>query len=168
MEQINGKQLTMHGKINFMLFVVFLIIHILKIRYFITLHIAINLKKNCYVSVEGGIGGSTLWPLLFVFGYLGMFYLNAIFIIKYNAFYASILGALAAPLAALIMDWKAIVGTDNVDPISWYTFVGFLLIFIGFLIKGKPEDELENIEDNLEDKLKNRLLDEENNTNTIF
>ena len=94
-----------------------------------------------------------------------MFYLNAVFIIKYNAFYASVLGALAAPIAALVMDWQIIVGVDNVDPISWYTFVGFSLILIGFFIKGKPHKTYE-VENNT--KIEAKLLDDENNTNIIF
>lgn len=124
-------------------------------------------QKNCYVNIDGGgIGGATLWPLLFIFGYLGMFYLNAVFIIKYNAFYASVLGTLAAPLAAFVLSWKKIVG-DNADPISWYTVVGFLLILIGFLVKGKPNKNDEDILDD-NDNIESNLLNQTDDENNLF
>ena len=59
-----------------------------------------------------------------------------------------------------VLSWKQIVG-DNADPISWYTVVGFLLILIGFLVKGKPNEE--TLDDNeIESNLLNQTDDENN------
>ena len=102
--------------------------------------------KNCYPL-------SWLWPTIFVFGYLGMFYLNAVFIDRYNAFYASVLGTMATPLAALVMSSKDIVGKDNYDSLTCYTYISFTIILAGFFIKGKPLED--NEEDNEEDKKEN-------------
>ena len=75
------------------------------------------------------------------------------------------LGTLAAPLAAFVLSWKQIVG-DNADPISWYTVVGFLLILIGFLVKGKPnKNDEETLDDN---EIESNLLNQKDDENNIL
>ena len=90
-----------------------------------------------------------------------MFYLNAVFIDKYNAFYASVLGTIATPLAALVMSSKDIVGKDNYDPLTWYTVISFTIILVGFFIKGKPLEEKKEENNNKEEN-------EDNNYNELY
>lgn len=90
-------------------------------------------KGNCLAM-------SWFWPQVFVLGYVGMFYLNAILMKKFNALWVSIINTLGGPLAAVVFTIPYIVGEENVKVLSWpYVIVSFLLILGGVFIKGLPD-----------------------------
>jgi len=86
---------------------------------------------------------SWFWPQVFVLGYVGAFFLNALLIRRFNAVWVGVIGTLGAPLSAAVFAVPAIVGNENVVPTEWPVVVAsFSVILIGVLIKGIPKESV--------------------------
>lgn len=81
---------------------------------------------------------SWLWPTVFVFGYGGMFFLQAVLIDRFNVVFAVVVSSLLQPLSALVFLSPAIVGAGNTHSMSPWVVVSFCIAFLGLLIKSKP------------------------------
>jgi len=105
-------------------------------------------KGNCLAM-------SWFWPQVFVLGYVGMFYLNAILMKKFNALWVSIINTLGGPLAAVAFTFPSIVGEGNVKALNWPSVnVSFLFILAGVFIKGLPaKADKTQLQVGLEDQL---------------
>ena len=77
-----------------------------------------------------------LWPNLFVIGYSGMFFFNAIIIRDMDALYAVVISAMVPPMVGFIFTQSVIVGPTHTTKLTWFIGVSFFLIFIGILAKG--------------------------------
>jgi drug/metabolite transporter (DMT)-like permease len=88
-----------------------------------------------------------LWPNLFVIGYAGMFFFNAIVIRDMDALYAVIISAIVPPIVGAIFSQKAIVGSAHTTPFTWFVGVSFALVFIGIIVKAfqKKKEEIKII-----------------------
>merc|ERR1719356_744492 len=86
--------------------------------------------------------GAVLWPQVFVLGYVGMFYLNALLMRRFNALWVGVINALGGPLAAAVFAFPAVVGSDNVKETNWSIIaVSFVVILVGVVIKGVPANQ---------------------------
>lgn len=91
--------------------------------------------------ISGGCqDGSTLWPLIFVIGYIGMFGVNAALINRYGVLFPNIVGANIELTSALVFMIPAIVGTYAV-PFSFWPLVGCGIVVIGIIAKGAPNNK---------------------------
>merc|ERR1711992_388389 len=73
---------------------------------------------------EGGVEArcksmSWFWPQVFVLGYVGMFYLNAVLMKRFNALWVGAINALGGPLAAVVFAFPEVVGAENVKSTNW-------------------------------------------------
>jgi drug/metabolite transporter (DMT)-like permease len=80
-----------------------------------------------------------LWPLLFVIGYTGMFFFNAILIRKKDALYAVIISTIVPPIVGYLFSKKEIVSSENMSPFAVESGISFLLLSIGILFSGVSE-----------------------------
>ena len=76
-----------------------------------------------------------LWPTVFVVGYAGYFFFYALMIKHFNVVFAAVLGALIAPLSALVFLSPTIVGAGNTHSVSPWVGASLALAFIGMVIK---------------------------------
>merc|ERR1711879_194305 len=93
----------------------------------------------------GGLGAnckpmSWFWPQVFVLGYVGMFYFNALLMQRFNALWVCVVNTLGGPIAAGIFAMPSVVGEDNVVETHWPSvFISFTCILCGIVIKGMPQ-----------------------------
>lgn len=93
---------------------------------------------------------SWFWPQVFVLGYVGMFYLNALLIQRFNALWVGVINTMAGPLAAVVFACPLIVGQENVKQTRWPVVVtSFIIILAGVVVKGLPSAPLEGHQDAL-------------------
>mmetsp|Transcript_12587 Transcript_12587/g.23660 ORF Transcript_12587/g.23660 Transcript_12587/m.23660 type:complete len:364 (-) Transcript_12587:58-1149(-) len=79
------------------------------------------------------------WPQVWMIGYSGMFYLNAVLMLHFNAFWVAIVNTAGAPLSAMAFTSSSIVGARNVQEVQWpCTIASFVLILLGMVVKGVP------------------------------
>lgn len=84
---------------------------------------------------------SWFWPQVFVLGYVGMFYFNALLMKRFNALWVGVINTLGGPIAAVVFTVPTIVGQDNVVATNWSCIiVSFVIILGGVLIKGTPQE----------------------------
>jgi len=79
------------------------------------------------------------WVVLFVIGFVGTFYFNAILVKRTSAFWSAILMAIASPLAAMVFSCKDIVGEEGYAKFTIYSGFGFFIMFIGVVLRGNPD-----------------------------
>jgi hypothetical protein len=89
--------------------------------------------------------GSTLWPIIFSIGYIGMFSINAYLIDKYGVLYPNIIGSSIEFVAALTFMLPFIVGS-YASNFTFWPLLGCLIVVLGVIIKGPPK-ELNNKKD---------------------
>jgi drug/metabolite transporter (DMT)-like permease len=75
-----------------------------------------------------------VWIIVFVIGYSLSFYAYSELIIIKNSFYQNTMMTLVSPLTTFIFSMKFLVGENLFQPISWYTWISFVLILIGIAI----------------------------------
>jgi len=94
--------------------------------------------------------GALLWPQVFVLGYVGMFYLNALLIKRFNALWVGVINALGGPLAAVVFAFPAIVGPENYKQTNWpVVAASFATILVGVVVKGLPQEKQESSQEAL-------------------
>jgi uncharacterized membrane protein YdcZ (DUF606 family) len=86
--------------------------------------------------------GAQLWPLIFVAGYAGMFFIQAVIIKHYNVVLMTVLTALIQPLAACVFSSSAIVGSHT-SPMSTEIILAIVLTLVGVAIKGAGKSHRE-------------------------
>jgi hypothetical protein len=88
-------------------------------------------------------GLATVWPLVFVAGYVIFFGVGAVLIQRFSsaggAFFVALITALGSPLAAAVFSIPQIVGEANYDQAKWYNYLLFFAVAIGVVVKGIPE-----------------------------
>eukprot|EP01138_Halocafeteria_seosinensis_P003815 gb/GECG01003901.1/.p1 GENE.gb/GECG01003901.1/~~gb/GECG01003901.1/.p1 ORF type:complete len:491 (+),score=51.38 gb/GECG01003901.1/:1-1473(+) len=82
--------------------------------------------------------GALLWPIVFVVGYCGMFYANAVLIMRYGVLYAALVSSTVQLTSTLAFSWNDLVGDANTVAFSVYPIIGCVCVFIGVAIKGLP------------------------------
>ena len=84
----------------------------------------------------------TIWPLIFVTGYVIFFGIGAVLINEFTthggAFFISLISSLGASISSLVFSSPEIVGEANCDPVKWYNIMSMILITVGIYIKGPP------------------------------
>lgn len=109
-----------------------------------------NNQRNAWMCFFGHpVGGdgdngrcldnATLWPLVFVAGYIGMFLCTAILTRKHGAIFSNILSALVSPLSAMVFASDAIVGAVNASQPKATVYIGLVIVFVGVVVKGIPD-----------------------------
>eukprot|EP01113_Clastostelium_recurvatum_P017470 TRINITY_DN204_c0_g1_i3.p1 TRINITY_DN204_c0_g1~~TRINITY_DN204_c0_g1_i3.p1 ORF type:complete len:405 (-),score=85.26 TRINITY_DN204_c0_g1_i3:862-2076(-) len=92
------------------------------------------------VNVFWGHIGPLLWPLLFTFGYIGLFSTNAYLIKRKGVLFPNVVGAVIQLLAAVLFMSPGLVGQAYSVPFNWLPIVGCLIIGVGIWLRGKPEE----------------------------
>eukprot|EP00042_Codosiga_hollandica_P040679 m.353425 g.353425 ORF g.353425 m.353425 type:complete len:426 (-) comp55923_c0_seq3:1360-2637(-) len=87
-----------------------------------------------------------LWVLLFEIGFVGYFLYSNILFKKTSAFWTTLLQTLCSPLSAVAFNYPQIVGEDNTVPFTGITGASFVIILVGVLVRGSPEEKLPPIE----------------------
>lgn len=97
---------------------------------------------ECYVQAYHSPGrcleGATLWPTVFVVGYVGMFFFQGILIKWYGVLHANLIGVLVQFLSILAFSMEWLVGTHTVT-FSWFPVLGCVVIVLGLVAKGAPK-----------------------------
>jgi len=82
-----------------------------------------------------------LWVVLFVVGFVGMFYFMGVFTKKTTAFWTQVMGAIISPVAAFVFSIKSIVGEVGYAPFTIHSCIGFVVIFLGVVLRGRAMDQ---------------------------
>ena len=80
-----------------------------------------------------------VWVLIYVVGFVGLFFTSALLFKKTNAFWTIVLQSLIAPLSSFVFAIKPIVGEHNYVPLSAFTFISFIVIFCALMLRDKKE-----------------------------
>jgi len=81
-----------------------------------------------------------LWLQVWTVGYCMLFFLNAVQMCYFNAFWVAIVNTAGAPLSAVVFTMSSIVGEANVQEVAWpCTTASFTLILLGIVVKGVPD-----------------------------
>ena len=85
-----------------------------------------------------------LWLQVWTVGYCMLFFLNAVQMCCFNAFWVAIVNTAGAPLSAVVFTMSTIVGEANVQEVAWpCTAASFTLILLGIVVKGVPDGQSE-------------------------
>jgi hypothetical protein len=79
------------------------------------------------------------WVMVYVIGFVGLFFTSAILFKRTTAFWTIVLQSLIAPLSSFVFAIKSIVGEHNYVPFSTYSAISFLVIIIALLLRNKKK-----------------------------
>mmetsp|Transcript_28186 Transcript_28186/g.49115 ORF Transcript_28186/g.49115 Transcript_28186/m.49115 type:complete len:397 (-) Transcript_28186:92-1282(-) len=88
-----------------------------------------------------------LWVVLFVVGFVGMFYFMGVFTKKTTAFWTQVMAAIIGPVAAFVFSIKALVGEVGYAPFTIYSGFGFLVIFLGVCLRERATGQKQSSHD---------------------
>lgn len=78
-----------------------------------------------------------VWVLMYVVGFIGLFFSSALLFKKTNAFWTIVIQSLIAPLSSFVFAIKPIVGEHNYVPFSIYSVISFAVIFVAILFRNR-------------------------------